>query len=82
MIERTKNLFRGDLLREREEIFRTLAEAGLTVSFPQEKIDFLIDAMVRDLDQIEKEEGVRPTVSIEARDGTIYGANEKEMWPT
>jgi len=82
MIERTKNPFRGDLLREREEIFRTLAEAGLTVRASQEKIDFLIDAMVRDLDQIEEEEGVRPTVSIEARDGTVYGANKKERWLT
>ena len=82
MIERTKNLFRGDLLREREEIFRTLTKAGLTVHAPQEKIDFLIDAIVSDLDQIEKEEGVRPTVSIEAEDGTVYGADEGEVWPT
>ena len=77
-IERTKNPFRGDLFREREEILRTLAKAGLTGSGEwRETIDFLIDAMVRDLDQIEKEEGVRPTVSIEAPDGTVYGPDEE-----
>ena len=82
MTERTKNPFRGDLFREREEIFRMLAEAGITIQVPQEKIDFLIDAMVRDLDQIEKEEGVRPAVSIEAKDGTVYRVNREETSPT